>query len=137
MNSAIVPATIVPPTPTPPETINAPVVGDVETVVLEMPKPEPIFTLPLTPKPPTIAIAPFVDEVEFVLELNTVVPLTVNPPVTPSPPAVIFTLEARVATPVTDNVEEAVRAPTEVNDVWNVDAPVIPMPPEVTCIAAE
>jgi hypothetical protein len=29
-------------------------------------------------------------------------------------------------------VEEAVRAPTEVNEVWNVDAPVIPKPPEVT-----
>jgi hypothetical protein len=34
-------------------------------------------------------------------------------------------------------VEEAVNAPKEVSDVWNVDAPVIPIPPEVTNKAAE
>jgi hypothetical protein len=72
------------------------------------------------------------EEVEFVFELNTAAPLTVNPPVTPKPPAVILTLDERVATPETDNVEEAVNAPKEVSDVWNVEAPVIPIPPEVT-----
>ena len=128
----MVPATIEPPTPTPPETINDPVVEDVEAVVLDIPKPEPKFTLPLTPNPPNIVKAPLVEDVELVLELSAVTPLTVNPPVTPSPPAVIFTLEDNVATPVTDNVEEAVNAPTEVNDVWKVDAPVTPMPPAVT-----
>jgi hypothetical protein len=96
------------------------------------PRPVPAFIFPETPSPPTRVTAPFVEDVEFVFELNTLAPLTVNPPVTPKPPAVIFTLEARVATPVTDNVEEAVNAPTEVSDVWNTDAPVIPIPPEVT-----
>jgi hypothetical protein len=133
----MVPAIIEPPTPTPPETINDPVVDDVDAVVLEMPKPEPIFTFPLTPNPPTTVNAPLVEDVEFVLEFITVAALTVNPPVTPSPPAVIFTLEDKVATPVTDKVEEAVKAPTDVSDVWNVEAPVTPIPPEVTRRAAE
>ena len=64
--------------------------------------------------------------------MNTLAPLTVNPPVTPSPPAAIFILEAKVATPVTPRVEDAVKAPTEVSEVWNVEAPVIPTPPVVT-----
>ena len=114
----------------------------------ETPNPEPILTLPETPKPPVTVNAPVVEDVELVLfetlraplivtvELNTAAPLTVNPPVTPSPPAVIFTLEANVATPDTDNVDEAVNAPTEVKEVWNVEAPVIPIPPEVTNNAA-
>ena len=45
-------------------------------------------------------------------------------------------MDARVATPVTDSVEEAVSAPADVNEVWNVEAPVIPIPPDVTRIAA-
>jgi tagatose-1,6-bisphosphate aldolase len=49
----------------------------------------------------------------------------------------MLTLEANVATPVTESVEEAVNAPTDVSDVWKVEAPVIPMPPEVTSKAAE
>ena len=60
-----------------------------------------------------------------------------SPPVIPKPPPVIFTLEARVATPVTERVELAVNAPIEVSDVWKVEAPVIPIPPEVTSKAAE
>ena len=102
----------------------------------DTPRPVPAFIFPETPNPPTIVKAPLVEEVELVLELSTVAPLTVNPPVTPNPPAVIFTLEANVATPVTPRVEEAVKAPTEVNEVWNIDAPVIPIPPEVTNKAA-
>jgi hypothetical protein len=43
----------------------------------------------------------------------------------------MFTLEARVATPVTPSVEEAVNAPTEVSEVWNIEAPVTPSPPPV------
>jgi hypothetical protein len=42
---------------------------------------------------------------------------------------VIFTFEANVATPVTPKVELAVKAPTEVNEVWKMDAPVTPTPP--------
>ena len=43
-----------------------------------------------------------------------------NPPVTPKPPPVIFTFEARVATPVIPTVE------------LNVAAPVTPRPPPAT-----
>jgi hypothetical protein len=53
----------------------------------------------------------------------------VNPPVTPKPPAVILTLEANVATPVTPRVEDAVNAPDDVKEVWNIEAPVTPTPP--------
>ena len=60
-----------------------------------------------------------------------------NPPVTPNPPDWIFTFDANVATPDTDNVELAVTAPIDVNDVWNVEAPVIPTPPAVTNSADE
>ena len=110
---------------------------DPNTAAPDTPNPVPIFKFPETPKPPTIAKAPFVEDVELVFELNTVAPLTVKPPVTPNPPAVMFTLEESVATPVTDRVEAAVNAPTEVNEVWKVEAPVIPIPPEVTSNAAE
>jgi hypothetical protein len=117
------------------------------TAAPETPRPVPTLRFPLTPNPPTIVKAPVVEEVDCVdeinesaltlkEELNTAAPLTVNPPVTPSPPAVIFTLEANVATPDTDNVDEAVNAPTEVKEVWNVEAPVIPIPPAVTNNAA-
>ena len=85
--------------------------------------------LPATPSPPTIVTAPFDEEVELVLELNTVAPLTVKPPVTPKPPAVIFTFYDKVATPVTESVELAVNAPTEVREVWKTEAPVTPTPP--------
>ena len=37
-----------------------------------------------------------------------------------------------MATPETPKVEDAVSAPDDVKEVWNVDAPVIPIPPEVT-----
>ena len=60
-----------------------------------------------------------------------------NPPETPNPPDWIFTLEASVATPVTPRVEDAVKAPTDVKDVWNIDAPVMPTPPDVTSKADE
>ena len=56
----------------------------------------------------------------------------VEAPVTPKPPAVIFTLEANVATPVTLRVVLPINGPTDVREVWNVEAPVTPMPPEVT-----
>ncbi len=46
-------------------------------------------------------------------------------------------MEASVATPVTLSVEDAVKAPADVSDVWNVEAPVIPIPPAVTNNAAE
>ncbi len=49
----------------------------------------------------------------------------------------LTSLEAKVATPVTPSVEDAVKAPTDVSEVWNVEAPVIPMPPDVTNKAAE
>ena len=86
------------------------------TAAPDTPSPVPIFTFPETPNPPTIVSAPLVEDVEFVadesesvpiltVEPNTAAPLTVNPPVTPKPPEVIFTLEARVATPATDNEE--------------------------------
>ena len=178
MNNAIVPAIILPPTPTPPLITNAALVDDVAAVVFdtvntpdevnevwnveapvipippdvtnkaaeceatpaklevepnvatpETPKPDPIFKLPDIPKPPTNVTAPVVEEVELVFELNTVAPLTVNPPVTPNPPDVIFTLDDKVATPETESVEEAVNAPDEVNEVWNMEAPVTPIPP--------
>ena len=88
--------------------------------------------LPETPSPPTIVIAPFVDEVELVFELNMLAPLTVNPPVTPNPPAVMFIFEANVATPVMLRVVLPINGPTDVRDVWNTEAPVTPIPPEVT-----
>ena len=65
----------------------------------------------------------------FTVELNVATPLTVRPPVTPKPPPVIFTLDANVATPVTPRVDDAVSAPTEVSEVWKMDAPVTPTPP--------
>jgi hypothetical protein len=107
----------------------------------ETPRPEPILALPETPTPPYTTSEPVVDDVEFVVsnisvipkmstvDLSTTAPLAVNPPVTPKPPAVIFTFEASVATPVTPRVDDAVKAPTDVNDVWNTDAPVTPTPP--------
>jgi hypothetical protein len=82
------------------------------TAAPETPSPVPAFKFPETPSPPITTKAPFVDDVELVLEEN-------------------------VAIPVTPSVEEAVKAPTEVNEVWNVEAPVIPIPPEVTNKAAE
>ena len=108
--------------------------------VPDTPSPVPILTSPDTPKPPTIVKAPEVDETELVLDVKDSVPiftvepkvatpLTVNPPVTPKPPPVMLTFDANVATPVTPNVDEAVRAPTEVNDVWKIEAPVTPTPP--------
>ena len=42
-----------------------------------------------------------------------------------------------MATPETPSVEEAVNAPDDVKEVWNMEAPVTPMPPEVTSKAAE
>ena len=133
--------------PMPPEVTNkaalceaTPAKLDVEPnmAVPETPMPVPILTSPDTPSPPTIVNAPEVDEVEFVLDVSARVPiftvepkvatpLTVRPPVTPKPPAVIFTFEASVATPVTPRVDDAVNAPTDVNDVWNIDAPVTPI----------
>ena len=93
---------------------------------------------PVTPKPPDVifTLEPSCETPETVsVEFNIVAALTVNPPVTPKPPPVIFTLEAKVATPVTPRVEDAVRAPKDVREVWKVEAPVIPIPPEVTKIA--
>ena len=54
----------------------------------------------------------------------TTVDENVAPPVTPRPPPVILTLEARVATPVTDIVDA------------NVAAPVTPSPPVIFAFAA-
>ena len=40
----------------------------------------------------------------------------------------MFTLDANVATPVTERVEDAVKAPAEVNDVWNIDGILLKYP---------
>jgi len=64
------------------------------------------------------------------------VELSVVPPVTPNPPAAIFTLEAKLAAPVTANVEESVAAPAIPTVEEKVAAPVTPIPPDVTCNAA-
>ena len=69
--------------PTPPDTTNAPVLYDVEVVVLviislptiptvpDTVRPVPTFKLPDTPKPPVMVNAPVVDDVDCVLLLNT------------------------------------------------------------------
>lgn len=117
-----------PETPRPPVTVSAPVVDDVEFVLLEM------LSAPLI----------------IIVELNTAVPLAVNPPVTPSPPDVIFTLEFNVETPPTLKVELNVTppvtprppaailtfdpklaAPATATVELNVAAPVTPKPPDV------
>jgi hypothetical protein len=73
-------------------------------------------------------------------------PATNKPPLTPTPPVttkapvveeVVLVLFVIETTPAEDIVEDAVNDPTDVNEVWNVEAPVIPKPPEVTNRAAE
>jgi hypothetical protein len=115
--------------PTPPLTITAPVVAEVELVAswnIDAP------VIPIPPEVTNKAAECEATPAKLEVEPNTEAPLTVNPPVTPNPPAVMLTLDDKVATPETDNVELAVKAPAEVSDVWNVEAPVIPIPPEVT-----
>ena len=64
----------------------------------------------------------------------TTVELNVAPPVTPRPPPVIFTLEARVATPETESVEPRIVAPETPRPDPILTLPETPMPP-VTIIA--
>ena len=77
---------------------------------------------------------------------NLTPPATNNPPLTPIPPVttkapdvdeVVLVLLVIETTPAEAIVDEAVNAPTDVSEVWNVDAPVIPIPPDVTNTAAE
>ena len=126
------------PIPTPPATTTAPVVVEVELVVLLN------VVKPVTPKPPVTLTfdAAFTAPVKVDtpaterVEPRTAAALTVNPPVTPSPPDAIFTLEANDATPVMPRVVLPTNGPTDVSEVWKVEAPVTPMPPEVTNTAA-
>ena len=126
------------PIPTPPANTTEPVVVEVELVVLLN------VVEPVTPRPPvTLTFAPALTAPVRVdtpatdrVEPNTAAALTVNPPVTPKPPAAIFTLDANDATPVTLSVVLPINGPTEVREVWKVDAPVTPIPPEVTNTAA-
>jgi len=62
----------------------------------------------------------------------TTVELNVAPPVTPSPPPAIFTLEARAATPETDNVEPRITAPETPNPDPILTFPETPTPPVTT-----
>ena len=71
---------------------------------------------------------PDTDNVEF----STVAALTVRPPVTPSPPAVIFTLEANVATPECNVVEPNTAAPETPRPVPKFALPDTPKPPVTT-----
>ena len=61
------------------------------------------------------------------------VPAIMLPP-TPTPPV---TTNAADVDDVAAVLLDTVNTPTEFNDVWNIEAPVIPIPPEVTSNAAE
>ena len=129
-------AHMVPLTPSPPRTCNAPESTEPDPVVslkMEMPVPTliafPIYTFPPIPTPPATCSAPdavLVDEVVAV-NLDDDPPTFIFPP-TPMPPATMSAPDAVLVDAVVDVI---FTAPVEVNPIAFI-APDTPTPPDTT-----
>jgi hypothetical protein len=71
----LVPTLTFPPTPTPPETTNAPVADDVDVVALPTIRFPPKYASFAMPTPPAVVIAPVEVDVEVVIDMEARVPV--------------------------------------------------------------